>query len=154
MTASDLFASVLILDGESASSRDAAIQAILDRLAADGHIDPTLVPDFVQSCLRREEISSSGLGGGLALPLMRHPRFSRPCFGALAVSRQPIDFHALDADPVDLVLMMITSPDQAHAYLHLLTQVSRLVRDARLALALRGARDENAIRAILGAIAI
>ncbi len=56
--------------------------------------------------LKREELGSTGTGDGIAIPHARIPGVSRP-FGMLVKLRQPIDFDAIDSQPVDLVFVLL-----------------------------------------------
>jgi nitrogen PTS system EIIA component len=61
---------------------------------------------------KREELGSTGMGNGIAIPHARFAALAKP-FGILARLRQPIDFDAIDGQRVDLVFVLLlpASPD-------------------------------------------
>lgn len=61
---------------------------------------------------KREELGSTGMGNGVAIPHARFAALAKP-FGILARLRQPIDFDAIDGERVDLVFVLLlpASPD-------------------------------------------
>ena len=70
-------------------------------------------------------------------------------FGMFARLEQPIDFEAMDAQPVDLVFLLL-APEQAGAdHLQALARVSRLMRDPATLERLRGSRTRTAMYAVL-----
>ena len=56
--------------------------------------------------LKREQLGSTGMGDGIAIPHARVPGVKSP-FGMLARLKQPVDFHAVDGQPVDLVFLLL-----------------------------------------------
>ncbi len=73
-----------------------------------------LQADYVASeLLKREELGSTGMGSGVAIPHARLPMMKR-LQGILARLSPPVDFDAIDGQPVDLVfLLLLPSPPQA-----------------------------------------
>lgn len=86
----------------------------------------------------REELGSTGLGGGLAIPHARLREVSRPV-GVLAILERPIDFEAIDDLPVGLVCLLAL-PDSADA-LNALATISRYFRQPDMISRLRKARS-------------
>jgi PTS system nitrogen regulatory IIA component len=62
--------------------------------------------------LKREELGSTGTGGGVALPHARIQGLNRS-FGILARLNKPIDFEAIDGRPVDLVFLLLLPANPA-----------------------------------------
>jgi PTS system nitrogen regulatory IIA component len=75
--------------------------------------------------LKREELGSTGVGNGVALPHVRLEQVKKP-FGILARLKQPIDFDAIDGQPVDLVCLLLLSKENEQAQLNVLAAVRRL----------------------------
>jgi len=61
---------------------------------------------FLAELMKREALGSTGLGGGVAIPHARFDVVMQP-FAVLAKLKQPIDFNAIDDQPVDLVLLLL-----------------------------------------------
>jgi PTS system nitrogen regulatory IIA component len=70
-------------------------------------------------------------------------------FGYFARLSQPIDFHAIDGMPVDLVFLLLSPPDAGADHLKSLAMVSRVFRDRQTLAKLRGARSKDALFALL-----
>ncbi len=98
--------------------------------------------------LRREELGSTGLGGGIAIPHTRIPGLQRP-FAILAILRAAIAFDAIDGAPVDIVVLLLM-PDSGDA-LKALAAISRILRDPVILKALRAAPSAQAAYNILDA---
>jgi nitrogen PTS system EIIA component len=90
--------------------------------------------------LAREALGSTGIGRGIALPHARIATLPR-LFGLLARLEKPIDFAAIDDEPVDLVFLLLTPENAGREHLAALATISRVLRDGELAGDLRVARN-------------
>ncbi|HEX2624795.1 MAG TPA: PTS sugar transporter subunit IIA [Sphingomicrobium sp.] len=108
-------------------------------------IDPTRIADAIAD---RERLGSTGFGGGVAIPHGKLDDLDR-IYGLVARMAQPIDYKALDGEPVDLIFMLLSPPDAGAEHLKALASVSRLVRNAATIEKLRGARTRDALAAVL-----
>lgn len=90
---------------------------------------------------RREELGSTGMGYGIALPHASVPGLAKP-FGILARLAAPIDFDAVDDQPVDIVVLLLTPQTERAADLQALSGIARRLRQAAVLSALRQAEDE------------
>ena len=103
----------------------------------------------IVACLSaREKLGSTGFGGGTAIPHGKLDGLPH-VFGAFARLAQPVDFHAIDGMPVDLVFLLLSPPDAGADHLKALATVSRIFRDRQLVAKLRGARSKDALFALL-----
>lgn len=101
-----------------------------------------VLPERVFSELvKREELGSTGMGGGTAMPHARFHQVVKP-FGMLVRLRKPLDFDAVDGEPVDIVFLLLL-PEGAAAgdQLGALAAVARKLRNPAITAALRSARD-------------
>ncbi|CAA9544134.1 MAG: PTS IIA-like nitrogen-regulatory protein PtsN [uncultured Sphingosinicella sp.] len=106
---------------------------------------------IVAALNERERLGSTGFGSGVAIPHGKIPGLSR-VFGYFARLAQPVDFHAVDNMPVDLVFLLLSPPDAGADHLKALASVSRALRDRQTAAKLRGARSKDAIFALLAGV--
>lgn len=98
--------------------------------------------------VERERLGTTGVGHGIAIPHTKMANLDRVC-GVFARLERPIDFDAIDEQPVDLVFMLL-APEQAGAdHLKALARVSRLLRDSGTCEKLRGSTTADALYAIL-----
>jgi PTS system nitrogen regulatory IIA component len=81
-----------------------------------------------ETLLQREKLGSTGIGNGIAIPHGKLPTLDR-LSGVFARLDRPIDFEALDGQPVDLIFLLL-APEAAGAdHLKALARVARLLRD-------------------------
>ena len=90
--------------------------------------------------LKREELGSTGTGGGVAVPHARMAEVTRP-FGILARLKNPIDFDAIDSQHVDIVFLLLLPIAPAGDQLQALASVARKLRDPSSVQRLRRAAD-------------
>jgi nitrogen PTS system EIIA component len=90
--------------------------------------------------LKREDLGSTGMGNGVAIPHARIPNLKKP-FGILARLRKPIDFDAIDSQPVDLVFFLLLPVASEGKQLNALACVARKLRDPETVRHLRRAID-------------
>lgn len=95
----------------------------------------------------REQLGSTGVGNGVAIP---HGKIEglASVIGVLARLDTPVDFDAVDDQPVDLVFLLLAPANATAAHLKALAKVSRLLRDEDARQALRGADTAEALFAI------
>jgi PTS system nitrogen regulatory IIA component len=83
--------------------------------------------DIFNALLKREELGSTGVGNGVAIPHVRLKQVNKP-FGIMARLRHPIDFNAVDGQAVDLVCLVLLSKENDGAQLNALAGVARRLR--------------------------
>jgi nitrogen PTS system EIIA component len=98
--------------------------------------------------LQREKLGSTGIGNGIAIPHGKLAKLNK-LFGLFARLARPVDFEALDGQPVDLVFLLLAPEGAGADHLKALARVARLLRDPELARKLRDSRDAEAIYAVL-----
>jgi PTS system nitrogen regulatory IIA component len=96
----------------------------------------------------REEQGSTGLGGGAAVPHARLKRLDR-VRGIFVRLETPVDFEAVDDQPVDLMFVLLTPAEAPSDHLRALARVSRALRRPDVRQQLRQARTQDAVRALL-----
>ena len=94
--------------------------------------------------LKREQLGSTGMGDGIAIPHARVPGVQSP-FGMLARLKPPVDFEAVDGQPVDLVFLLLAPASSQAGQLNVLACVARRLRDAGTLQELRGAKDNDTL---------
>jgi PTS system nitrogen regulatory IIA component len=113
--------------------------------AARLSLDPSEIAD---SIAERERLGSTGFGGGVAIPHGKLDKLDR-VYALVARLSMPIDYKAIDGQPVDLVFLLLSPPDAGAEHLKALASVSRLVRHGGIVEKLRGARSRDAMAAVL-----
>jgi mannitol/fructose-specific phosphotransferase system IIA component (Ntr-type) len=152
MRLSDFFVCTVALGAEGLPplGQEVLLGALLARPAATGHLPPDAVRPVLDAVLRREQLGSTGIGRGLAIPHPRHPAVARP-LGVLAVCRPPVPFNSLDGEPVDLVALCLAPPDDPGLHLGQTWRGSeglfRALRDEAWGRRLRRARSAEEVAA-------
>jgi PTS system nitrogen regulatory IIA component len=101
-----------------------------------------------ESLWEREQLGSTGIGNGTAVPHGRIPGFKR-ALTMFARLEKPIDFDAIDSQPVDLIFLLLTPADAGADHLKALARISRLLRNRAMCIKLRGTEGVDAIYALL-----
>lgn len=104
--------------------------------------------DIFDTLLQRERLGSTGLGRGIAIPHVKF-RSLKGIVCLFARLAEPIDFEAVDEQPVDLIFLLLAPEHASGDHLKALARISRLVRDQRMLERLRAAKDEKSLLAIL-----
>ena len=100
-----------------------------------------------EQLLARERLGSTGIGEGVAIPHCRLPGFNQSV-GVLLKLQQPIDFDAIDGQPVDLVFALIVPEDdgenqQNNEHLQTLSSIAELLQDPLRRSQLRAATQDH-----------
>ncbi|MCK0745616.1 PTS IIA-like nitrogen regulatory protein PtsN [Chromohalobacter nigrandesensis] len=90
----------------------------------------------------RERLGSTGIGNGVAIPHARNPHCKEPIAGFLRL-QEPIDFDAIDGDPVDLIFVLLVPEKADDAHLSLLSQVAAIMNDSATRTKLRQAQTQR-----------
>jgi PTS system nitrogen regulatory IIA component len=119
----------------------AVLRAVVEHMRLPEEVDR----EFLLSVLlAREQLASTGIGDGIAIPHVRNPivlHVSRPLV-SLCFLEKPVDFGALDGQPVSALFTLISPSVRAH--LHLLSRLAFALRDAafKTVIQRQGLRDE------------
>ncbi len=103
--------------------------------------------EIVETLLEREQLGSTGVGDGVAIPHGKIEGLSA-ITGVLALLEKPVSFDAVDDQPVDLIFLLLAPANATAAHLKALAKVSRLLRDPDTRQALRGADSAEALFAL------
>jgi len=106
--------------------------------------------DVVDALLERESLGPTGVGHGVALPHARIAGLDR-VVGVFLRLEKPLDFDAVDRQPVDLVFSLLAPLDAGVEHLKALALVSRTMRDSAICSKLRANSDPATLHAILTA---
>jgi PTS system nitrogen regulatory IIA component len=123
-------------------------QALQDLAVKAAEITGRPEREILDVLMQREKLGSTALGAGIAIPHGKLPKLDR-IHGVFARLERPIDFEALDGQPVDLVFVLLAPESAGADHLKALSRIARLLRDQNLANQLRDARDAAAIHAVL-----
>jgi len=145
MDLSDLIKPEAVIGTLKANSKKQAIQAISEKAA-----ELTGIPEreIFDTLLQREKLGSTGVGGGIAIP---HGKLASldGIFGLFARLPKPIDFEALDDQPVDLIFLLLAPEGAGADHLKALARIARHLREPGVAGKLRASTDKAALYAVM-----
>src|SRR6202007_1973708 len=145
MLLTDLVAPNAIIPALKVNSKKQVLQELAAKAAElCGQSERTIVEILMQ----REKLGSTGVGNGIAIPHGKLPKLNK-LFGLFARLDRPVDFEALDSQPVDLVFLLLAPEGAGADHLKALARVARLLRDSEIARKLRESRDAEALFAVL-----
>ena len=125
MPLSDLVAPNAIIPALKVNGKKQALQELAARAAElTGQNERAIFEILMQ----REKLGSTGVGNGIAIPHGKLPKLDK-LFGLFARLDRPIDFEALDGQPVDLVFLLLAPEGAGADHLKALARVARLLRD-------------------------
>ena len=145
MQLSEIIASSAIVPALKAGSKKQLLQELANHSARQTGLDARVI---FETLLQREKLGSTGLGQGMAIP---HGKFADidKVQGLFARLAHPVDFEAIDDQPVDLVFLLLAPESAGADHLKALARISRLLRDPSLVAKLRGTDDAAGLYAIL-----
>ncbi|WP_455476080.1 PTS IIA-like nitrogen regulatory protein PtsN [Bartonella sp. B17] len=145
MNLSELIAPEAIIPALRANSKKQVLQILAEKAAKLTGLDERVIFDIV---LQREKLGSTGLGGGIAIPHGKLPDINR-IIGIFARLENPVDFEALDDEPIDLVFLLLAPENAGADHLKALSQIARVLRHSDVIQKLRNTHDANALYALL-----
>lgn len=105
---------------------------------------------LIQALREREEIMSTGIGFGIAIPHAKILTVRKMAF-AIGISRAGIDFDSMDGEPVHLVILVAAGEKQHKEYLRLLSNIMAIIKRDTIKERIVNARDGAEIIGILRA---
>jgi PTS system fructose-specific IIA component/PTS system nitrogen regulatory IIA component len=148
MKFSDFVAPDAIRSRIEAQSKEGVIREMVQALVDAGRIAAADQEGIVKAVMKREDLGSTGIGRGVAVPHTKHPSVSR-LVGTVAVSPSGVDFESLDGDPVQLFFLLVSPPDRPGDHLRALENISRQLRDESFCRLLKAAKGPVEIQHLL-----
>jgi PTS system nitrogen regulatory IIA component len=145
MDLSDLIEVPAVMPALKANSKKQLLQLLAEKASAIAGIPEREIFDTVQ---QRERLGSTGVGNGIAIPHGKLAGVKR-ITGVFARLETPIDFEALDDQPVDLVFLLLAPEGAGADHLKALSRIARVLRDPETVAKIRGTKDAAAIHAFL-----
>jgi len=128
MKFSDFICRDAIRTNLDASEKQAVIRAMATSLLEANKINEKDYESIVEAILKREELGSTGIGRGVAVPHTKHPSIEK-LIGTVAISEGGVNFDSLDGEKVHLLFLLVSPPDRPGDHLRALENISRQLRD-------------------------
>jgi nitrogen PTS system EIIA component len=141
MNITDLIVPERVFAGVHASNKTQLLRDLALRASKFIGLNERTVLDALNA---REQLGSTGVGEGIAIPHARIDGLSS--FFALFIRLdRPIDFAAIDGQPIDLVFLLLSPAGSTTDHLAALACVSRRLRDREVAHRLRAAKQPTQV---------
>ena len=127
------------------TSKRQALQELARRASAIAGMDEYKI---FETLWEREQLGTTGVGSGTAVPHGRLAGLPRP-MALFARLEKPLDFDAIDGQPVDLIFLLLTPAEAGADHLKALASLSRLLRNRVVSSKLRGTDSADAIYSLL-----
>ena len=145
MEINDLISSEEVVASLRVTSKKQALQELARRAAEISGEHERAVFDVL---MERERLGTTGVGNGIAIPHGKLASLKR-LHGLFARLEQPVEFQAIDDQPVDLIFLLLAPESAGADHLKALARVSRLLRDKAICKKLRGTDTPDGLFAIL-----
>ena len=148
MKFSDFICHEAIRANMAAVDKQGAIREMVQSLVDAQRVNASEFESIVKAILKREELGSTGIGRGVAVPHTKHPSVDR-LIGTVAVSPVGVDFASLDGETVHLFFLLISPPDRPGDHLRALENISRQLRDDTFCRFLKQSKTRGDIQQLL-----
>jgi PTS system nitrogen regulatory IIA component len=137
-----------VVSGVNCADKNCLLESLAQIASAQYELDRGQAFDGLQE---RERLGPTGFGGGTAIPHCKIVGLDAPV-GVFVRLARPIEYGAVDDQPVDLAFALFSPAQDGAAHLKALAEVSRMFRDERCCADLRAANDSAALYALLSTI--
>lgn len=132
----------------TADDKEGVIRELVESLVSSGALLQEDLDGILKAIMKREELGSTGIGKGIAVPHTKHPSVSK-LVGTVGVSADGVDFNSLDGEKVHLLFLLISPPDRPGDHLRALENISRQLRDDSFCRFLKQSRSPADIQQLL-----
>ena len=140
-----LYPKAIILDLQS-KDKKGAVNELVECLVKEKKLKDSL--KAISAVMEREKLGTTGVGQGVAIPHGRTDVVSE-LVGAVGISKQGVEFEALDGEPVYIIFLLLSPPGSGGQHLRALAKVSRLCKDKFFRQALMESKTKEEILKII-----
>lgn len=148
MKLSDFVVPEAIVPNLVANSKENAIRLMVQSLRDAGSIKPADEESIVAAILKREELGSTGIGMGVAVPHTKHPSVDK-LIATVALAKEGVDFASLDGEDVFILFLLVSPPDRPGDHLRGLENISRHLRNQNFCNFLKQSTTKDAVMELL-----
>lgn len=145
MHTTDLLSPAAVVTDLHSGSKKHLLQNLSTLAAQQTQVDEQQI---FRTLLERERLGATGIGNGIAIPHGKIAELERLC-GVFVRLDKPIDFEAVDEQPVDLVFLLLAPESTGSDHLKALARISRKLRDTDFCNRLRLSDNREALFALL-----
>lgn len=148
MKLSDFVVRNAIVTDLKVATKDAAIRGMVESLGKSGSIKAGEQESIIAAILKREELGSTGIGKGVAVPHTKHPSVDK-LVATIALSKDGVEFASLDGEDVHILFLLVSPPDRPGDHLRALENISRHLRNDNFCNFLKQAASPEAVVELL-----
>lgn len=137
-----------ILPELAANAKESAIKSMVASLKDAGGIRAEDEEGIVAAIMKREELGSTGIGNGVAVPHTKHASVTK-LIATVALASGGVDFASLDGEPVHILFLLVSPPDKPGDHLRALESISRHLRNQNFCKFLRQSKTKEAVLDLL-----
>jgi PTS system fructose-specific IIA component/PTS system nitrogen regulatory IIA component len=130
------------------TNKEGAIRGLVAALKSAGTVPAESEESIIAAILKREELGSTGIGNGVAVPHTKHVSVNK-LVAAIALTREGVDFQSLDGGQVHILFLLVSPPDRPGDHLRGLENISRHLRNQNFCNFLRQAKTQNDVITLL-----
>lgn len=116
-----------IIPNLKVDTKEEAIREIVNSLKTARCIPADEAESILAAILKREELGSTGIGKGVAVPHTKHPSVGE-LTSTVALAPEGVDFASLDGEPVHILFLVVSPPDRPGEHLRALETITRHLR--------------------------
>ncbi|MDP6112163.1 MAG: PTS sugar transporter subunit IIA [Planctomycetota bacterium] len=128
--------------------KEAVIKELVRSLTESNAIKDEDESSVVDALMKREELGSTGIGQGVAVPHARHPAI-KELVGVFGHSTAGVDFNALDGEPVHAIFLLLSPVASSGEHLQALALISRMLRNDNFCQLLRETTGNEDLTSLL-----
>ncbi|MBB01126.1 MAG: PTS sugar transporter subunit IIA [Rubinisphaera brasiliensis] len=129
-------------------TKEDAIRRMVASLKSSNQIAADNEESIVSAILKREELGSTGIGKGIAVPHTKHPSVE-DLVATIAIAPEGVDFASLDGEDVFILFLLISPPDRPGDHLRALETISRHLRNENFCNFLRQSKTPEEVMELL-----
>lgn len=128
MKLTDFVVKEAVLPDIQSTNKEDAIREIVRSLIDAKKVNHEDVEDIMAALIKREELGSTGIGKGVAVPHTKHGSITS-LVGTVARAKKGIDFDSLDGEPAYIFFLLLSPNESAGTHLAALEQISTVIRN-------------------------
>jgi PTS system nitrogen regulatory IIA component len=148
MKLADFVVEDAVIPDLTARTKEDVIREMVAGLRAAGRIDPEHEENIVAAIMKREELGSTGIGRGVAVPHTKHPSVES-LIATVALSKEGLEFASLDGEDVYILFLLISPPDRPGDHLRGLETITRHLKSDEFCRFLRQSTTKEQIVELL-----
>ena len=128
MKFADFVCTAAIISQLESDDKSSVVAELVDSLVSAGEVAAEDKAEIIEAIMKREELGSTGIGRGVAVPHTKHPVVDK-LVGTVGISADGVDFNSLDGENVQLFFLLVSPPDRPGDHLRALENITRHLRE-------------------------